>query len=196
MNILLEIHALPNPKILDCTYNTGKMWKGSTYKPIRMDIDSSYDLDFVGDFTKMPFEDKSFDVIVFDPPHLPTSAASTNSSKIWEKTYGITSSGKGREGDNISGLFVPFLLEAKRVLRKNGIVLSKICDIIHNHAFQWHSVDFVNSVRNVGMTPCDLLIKSDPCSGNLISSKWKNVKHLKRAHSNWIVSRNGKCEKP
>ncbi len=194
--ILLQIHcSIENPLILDCTYNTGKMWKGLNYNPHRMDINPKLDLDTVGDFSNMPFENESFDVIVFDPPHLPTHAASENSSKIWEKCYGITSQGIGRDGDNVIDLFLPFLKEAKRVLKKDGIILAKIADLVHNHRQQWQQVDFVNAVRSLNMTPCDMLIKCDPSAGNLTSSKWENVKHLRKAHCYWIVVRNSnKCE--
>ncbi len=193
--LLLGIHSKPNPTILDCTYNKGTMWKGSPLKPLRMDINPEHDLDVVADFKNMPFQDKSFDVIVFDPPHLPTNAASPNSSKIWEKRYGITSEDKDRSGDNVSGLFTPFLKEAKRVLVPNGIVLAKIADLTHNHRYQWQMVDFINATRDTGMTPCDLLIKNDPAAGNLKSSKWKNTKHLRKCHVYWIVVRNSKkCE--
>lgn len=194
--ILLDIHcSSKSPRILDCTYNTGKMWKGLSYDVVRMDINPELDVDVVGDFTAIPLEDASFDCIVFDPPHLPTNAASKNSSKIYEKTYGITDKGEGREGDNVSDMFKPFLIEAKRVLKKDGIVLAKLADIIHNHRYQWHQVDFIQAVREVGMTACDMMVKCDPNAGKLTSSKWKNVRHLRRSHCYWIVVRNSKsCE--
>lgn len=195
LNILIEVHSIENPKILDCTYNTGKMWKNSSYKPTRMDIDSTLDLDIIGNFMNMPIGDKEYDIIVFDPPHLPTSAASKNSSKLWEKIYGITNTGVGREADNISGMFLPFLKESKRVLKNGGIVLAKIADIVHNHRYQWHHIDFITTAQNLSMTACDMLVKCDPSAGHLISSKWKNVKHLRKAHCYWIVIRNSsKCE--
>jgi hypothetical protein len=172
------------------------MWKNSRYHPTtRMDIDPLLDVDVVGDFTNMPFGDSEYDIIVFDPPHLPVAAASENSSKIWEKSYGITDNGIGREGDNVSSMFLPFLKEAERVLKKNGIVLAKIADIIHNHRYQWQQVDFVNAVRQTNMTPCDMMIKCDPNAGNLTSSKWNKIKHLRKSHCYWIVVRNsGRCE--
>lgn len=195
--ILLEIHcAVSSPVILDCTYNCGKMWKGTDFNPLKMDIDKSLELDVCGDFTKMPFSNSCLDVIVFDPPHLPIAAASENSSKKYEKMYGITSDrGVGRDGDNVSEMFEPFLLEAKRVLKKNGVIFAKIADLIHNHRYQWQQVDFINAVRKVGMTPCDMMIKCDPSAGSLNSSKWKNVKHLRKSHCYWIVVRNSlRCE--
>lgn len=195
LNLLIPMYACESPKILDSTYNTGKMWKGTSFKPHRMDIDERLAVDTVADFTAMPFTDASFDVIVFDPPHLPVAAASAGSSGIWKDTYGITSKGNGREGDNVVGMFTPFLLEAKRVLSSGGIVLAKIADLIHNHRYQWQQVDFVNAVKSVGMTPCDMLIKCDPQAGKLMSSKWDKVHHLRKAHCYWIVVRNStKCE--
>jgi SAM-dependent methyltransferase len=171
------------------------MWKGTQFSPTKMDIDPQFNLDVVANFYDMPFSDKSFDVIVFDPPHLPVASASENSSGIWRDTYGLTNSGAGREGDNISGMFLGFAKEAKRVLKPGGIVLAKIADLVHNHRYQWQQVDFVNAIRQVEMTPCDMMIKCDPCAGNLKSSKWKNVKHLRKSHCYWIVVRNSKkCE--
>ena len=195
--ILLEIHCNTlTPKILDCTHNKGTMWKGLTYDLTTMDIDPQFNTDYVADFRKMPFEDDSFDVIVFDPPHLPIASATEHASKIWETRYGLNDiKGNGRDGDNVSEMFYPFLMEAKRVLKQDGIILAKIADLTHNHRYQWQHVDLINTVRKVGLTPCDMLIKVDPSAGNLQSSKWKNIKHLRKSHCFWIVIRNSnKCE--
>ena len=193
--ILIELHSSSlNPKILDCTYNKGTMWKGLSYKPTRMDINPVFDLDVVGDFKNMPFPDKSYDVIVFDPQFLPSDGARGKASKIWETTYGITDS-PDREGDNVSGLFEPFIKEAKRVLVEDGIILAKMCDIIHNHRYRWQHIDLILAAQKEGLTACDMMIKCDPQAGKLMSSKWQNVRHLRKAHCYWIVIRNSnRCE--
>ena len=187
---LLSIHcSVENPQILDVTYNEGRIWKGLNYHPVRMDIDWQHPVDIVADFAAIPIADESFDVIVFDPPHLPTSAANHTSSKIWEKRFGATANGKGRSGPNVVGMFAPFLLEASRVLKKGGIVLAKIVDLINNHRYQWQQVEFVNCCWQCGLTPCDMLIKCDRCKANLTSSTWKSVRHLRMAHCYWVVVR-------
>lgn len=194
---LLRLH-MPSaaPRILDATHNTGKMWRGLDYRVTSMDIDPRFEPDVVGDFRAMPLPDASFDVIVFDPPHLPVAAATAGSSKLWETKYGITADvGRGRDGANVSAQFVPFLREARRVLVPHGIVLCKIADLVHNARYQWQQVDFINAAREVGMTPCDMLIKADPSAGNLTSSKWKTVRHFRKAHCYWIVVRNSsRCD--
>lgn len=199
--LLISLHSPTEiPEILDVTYNTGTMWKGirSNYNISTLDIDPAFETDYVGDFRDMSFIDKKFDIVVFDPPHLPTHAASENSSKIWEYRYGITNeSGVGRDGDNVSPLFTPFFSSAKKILISNGIILAKISDMVHNHKYQWQHIDLIISAQREGLTPCDMIVKKSASGGKLRSSKWENQYHTRRCHSYWIVLRNSnRCERP
>lgn len=198
LDILINIHSnTDNPFILDCTYNTGKMWKKCNFQPdIKLDINSSFSANVIGDFRSLPFQSEVFDIVVFDPPHLPSNAASINSSKMWEKTYGITNDNQTRQGDNINDLFEDFILSVKQIIKKDGILIAKIADIVHNHRYQWQHVDFINKCHNAGIVVCDMMIKQDPAAGNLSSGKWQNVKHLRKAHCYFLVCRfNNKCER-
>jgi SAM-dependent methyltransferase len=195
--LLMQVHAPFSAVILDATYNRGVMWKGSGYEPTKkLDIEPLTDDTDQGDFMEMPYDDETFDVVAFDPPHLPTAIASPGSSGIERVQYGLTNSGDWRSGDNIVPGFYRFMQEAKRVLRPNGIVIAKISDLVHNHKYQWQHVDFVVTAREVGLTPCDVIVKADPAASNLKSSKWKQVRHFRRAHCFWIVLRKGRCERP
>lgn len=196
---LLGIHGAPSGiiKVLDTTYNSGKMWKEFNFNKSRvqlttMDINQKYKTDFVDDFMEMrSVPSNNFDVLVFDPPHLP--GASKNSSKVYEECYGIVGPTKGREKENIVGMFRPFLIQAKRVLTKKGIILVKLCDLVQGRKYQWQHVDLINIARELEITPCDLAVKSR--SGSMISSKWKNQYHLRKSHSYWIVLRLKGCQR-
>ncbi len=94
----------------------------------------------------------------------------------------------------MKSLFVPFLREAKRVLRPDGLVFAKIKDYVHNHRYRWMHLFFVGGCKKVGLTPCDLVIKRDPCGGNLKSGRWKNAHHARNVHCYWIIVRKGRCE--
>lgn len=196
LDTLITIHGGIRARILDCTYNEGRIWKKATIKPTKtMDIDSTFKVDVVGDFTRMPFPNESFDVIVFDPPHLTKAASSKKSSKMWERRFGLTAHGKGREGDDICDLFEPFLKEAQRVCTENGVVIAKICDMVHNHKYRWQHIEFILEAQRLGWTACDMIVKV-MANGGPDSSKWKTVKHVRRAHSFWIVLRNSdRCER-
>lgn len=70
--------------------------------------------DIIGDFTKMPFDDESFYLVVFDPPHLVRAGKSS-----WlAKKYGILKDGWQ---DEIRKGFS----ECMRVLKKNGTLVFK-----------------------------------------------------------------------
>jgi len=190
LSILLEIHAVPNPVILDCTYGLGVMWQDCNYWPrYRFDIRQLHYVNTVADFCAIPLPDNVCDVIVFDPPHLPAHTTKFH----WVGRYGVTDD-PARAGDNVISLFYPFLLEARRVLRPDGIVLAKIADIVHNHRYQWQQVAFVNACLRARLTPCDMLIKVRNPGPK--SSKWKKQYHLHKAHCYWIVVRNSnRCER-
>lgn len=197
IELLLRLHSsFPDPVVLDCTFGDGVMWKGCNYQPdVKTDIRTLPKLDAVADFWYLPFAANSFEVIVFDPPHIPTEAVTERSSKIWYDRYGITESGAGREGLDVIGLFAPFLTEARRLLVEGGLVLAKMADQVCHHRYHWQQVGFINAVFEAKMTPCDMLIKENS-AGHLISSKWKNQMHLRKTHSYWIVVRNShRCER-
>lgn len=194
--LLFQVHAPDATDVLDCTYNRGVMWKKSGHAPtVTVDLDPDMPADHAADFRDMPFDDNSFDVVVFDPPHLPAAVASKGSSGIEHMQYGLGGDHDYRQGDNISPAFVGFAAEAQRVLRPGGVVFAKIADLVHNHRYQWQHVDFIVAAQLAGMSPCDVIVKADPAAANLKSSKWRNVKHFRRAHCYWIVVRNGRsCE--
>lgn len=137
---LLAFYALPGARVLDCTANARRMWKGIECNPVPvfMDIDPSVAPDVVGDFRAMPFGPASFDVIVFDPPHLPAAAASKMAMPQMVEDYGLNHAPKA---DNVSAYFAPFLAEAQRVLTADGVVFAKLKDFVHNHRYQWTLAD-------------------------------------------------------
>jgi hypothetical protein len=60
----------PDDTVLDSTHNGGRFW--SRWRPGRLvagDLDPAHPVDVVLDATRLPFPDRSFDVVVFDPPY-------------------------------------------------------------------------------------------------------------------------------
>lgn len=197
LQIMLNFYARSNDRVLDVTANRRKMWTGVRWagEVVFSDIDPAVAPDVEADFRKLPFPVASFDVLVFDPPHLPEAAASPRSDITvgnYIADYGLAHSAPG---DNVSSLFAPFLAEASRVLRPDGVALCKLKDFVHNHRYQWTLADFIIAVRErPELTACDLIVKRDPCGGNLKSGRWQRAHHARNAHCWWVVVRKGKCE--
>ena len=195
LSALLNQFSRPGAMILDTTAGLRRMWSRVDHMPapVFLDSDPALKPDVVGSFLALPFEPDTFDVIVFDPPHLPAAAASPLAMQgVSGYDFGLA---QGTKGNNNSVWFPVVLAEVRRVLRPEGVLFAKIKDFVHNHAYQWSTVDFVNAVRATeGLTACDHWIKRDPCGGNLKSGRWVASHHARVCHCSWIVVRKGRCE--
>lgn len=91
------------------------IWKSTKNDSIRT-LDVSPDL--VADFTAMPFEDNSFELVVFDPPHL---------TKVGENAWLKKKYGKLPE--NWQKLIHDGFSECMRVLKNHGTLIFKWSEI-------------------------------------------------------------------
>ncbi len=192
LELMLRFYPRNTPKrILDATVNGGRFWRGSKRSVVGLDIDSRHRPNVVADNAKMPFCDSSFDVIVYDPPHIPNQGR--DKEKDFNVRFGLVLRSSKENQYNFSHTFPPFVSEAYRVLRPDGILLCKIADYVHHHRYNWAHVDFVLAARAEGFTACDCIIKTR--KGPIIDPKWKNAHHTRRRHCYWLVFRKSqKCE--
>ncbi len=189
---LLTFYPRKRPRrILDATLNGGRFWRGSKRKVIGMDIECSHRPPIVGDNTAMPFADRVFDVVVYDPPHIPNQGK--DRQKDFHVRFGLGERSPKEHGYSFAYLYPAFVREAHRVLKVEGILLCKIADYIHDHQYQWAHVDFIEAARQVGFTACDCIIKVR--KRPIIDPKWKVAHHSRRQHCYWLIFRKSdKCE--
>jgi hypothetical protein len=75
---MLALYPRKNPRrILDATVNGGRFWRGSRRRIIGIDIEARHKPSVVADNTASPFRDDFSDVVVYDPPHVPTKGETT-----------------------------------------------------------------------------------------------------------------------
>jgi len=178
-------------KILDATINGGRFWRGSKRPVIGVDIDARHRPTFVADNTRMPFRDASFDVVVYDPPHIPNQGK--DKSKDFNTRFGLVLRSTKENKYTFTHTFPPFVKETYRVLKPEGILLCKITDYVHHHRYQWAHIEFIKAACEVGLTPCDCIVKIR--KGPIIDPKWKNAHHSRRQHCYWLIFRKSKkCE--
>lgn len=135
-------------KILDACCGSRMFWfekdhPDVTYMDIRQEKFEIHakkvnvDPDIVGDFRDMPFDDETFDLIIFDPPHL--KWAGQNS--IMRAQYGQLNKDTWQED-----IFLGFS-ECMRVLRSDGTLIFKWSDV------QIHVKEILDLLKKVGCTP-------------------------------------------
>ena len=179
------------PLILDATVNAGRFWDGTRRTVIGMDIDGRHRPTVVGDNLRMPFKSGCFDVVVYDPPHIPNQGR--DKSKDFNTRFGLTLKSPIENGYNFTHLYPPFVREAFRVLKKEGILFCKIADYIHGHRYQWAHVELISAAVSIGFTACDCIIKIR--KGPITDPRWKKAHHARRHHCYWLVFRKSpKCE--
>ena len=181
----------PPRRILDATVNGGRFWRKSTRTIIGLDIDPQHRPHLCADNAAMPFRDDTFDVVVYDPPHIPNQGR--DKSKDFNSRFGLGQRSAKENGYAFTHTFPPFMAEAWRVLADEGILLAKITDYVHNHRYQWAHVELINAGQKAGFTACDCIIKVR--KGPIIDPKWKMAHHSRRQHCYWIVFRKSdRCE--
>ena len=183
----------PEP-ILDATYNTGRFWKGTSRDVWSMDIDPQYEPMIVADNRQMTgVPDNRFGVVVYDPPHVGPQGRD-KSVKRFDIDFGAKAECGKEHGWSLSYLYPPFLTQAKRVLKPEGLLLAKITDMVNSHRSRWAHCDFMRMAEVAGFTVCDLIIKVR--TGPMRSNKWKRAHHARKRHCFWIICRNGtSCER-
>lgn len=178
-------------RILDATVNFGRFWCESKRRVVGLDIEAKYRPHVVGNNMQMPFRSDKLDVVVYDPPHIPNQGK--DRQKDFHERFGLGAKSPRSHNYNFTHLFSPFLEEAYRVLRREGILLCKIADYVHNHRLQWAHIELVNAARKVGFQPCDCIVKVR--KGPIVDPKWKVAHHARRHHCYWLVFRKSvKCE--
>jgi SAM-dependent methyltransferase len=178
-------------RILDATVNGGRFWNGSRRKVIGLDIEMQHHPTIVADNTRMPFRDASFDVVVYDPPHIPNQGK--DQEKDFSVRFGLVQHSSKENQYTFTHTYPPFVSEAHRVLRAEGILFSKITDYVHHHRYNWAHLDFIEAARRAGFKACDCVVKIR--KGPIIDPKWKTAHHSRRQHCYWLVFRkSNKCE--
>lgn len=178
-------------RILDATVGGWRFWKKSNRPLVGMDVKLKNRPTVVGDNLNMPFRAETFDVVVYDPPHVPNQGK--DKLKDFTSRFGLGGRSTKQNGYSFSHTFPPFLSEAYAVLKSEGILFCKVTDYVHDHRYQWAHVDFIKAAESLGFVACDCIIKVR--KGPIIDPKWKTAHHSRRQHSYWIILRkSNECE--
>ena len=107
-------------------YHEARLWKsGDGLSERTLDVSP----DIVADFTDMPFEDETFHLVVFDPPHLIRAAETA-----WlVKKY-------GKLDENWPQMLKEGFDECMRVLRPNGVLIFKWSEVQIPAADVWKAI--------------------------------------------------------
>lgn len=156
-DILEAIQTLHCPTGFECdiTFGNGSFWKEILRPKFCFDIEPLYAGVVKANSIKLPLEDNILNNMVFDPPFLTyiKSGREGNGNMVMSKRFGGYWT-----YDELGEHYIATLMEAKRILKKKGVLIFKCQDIIHNHKMHCTHINVVLWAGQMGFRLKDLFI--------------------------------------
>ncbi len=188
---ILDLHVQEGAKIADVTYGKGIFWKNinlSKYELIPSDITNGIDC------RALPYKEKSFDVLVLDPPYMEGLLRNNKNHKAGNGTFSSFREyySNGEEETNgpkwhaaVTDLYFKAGEEAYRVLKDNGIMIVKCQDEVSANR-QWLThIEIINYYEKLGFYTKDLFVIVRTNKASI--SRLKKQKHARKNHSYFLV---------
>ena len=174
---LIEIHA-PNGIELDPMFFKGNFYKEINRPKFIFDLNPQHADCNQSDASNLPLPDNAVVCMVLDPPFM-FGIHGKSSSYYSSRTHGIM-----KDFHELETLYRAILLEAHRVLKRNGILFFKCQDytdsvstMVHCYVWQW--------AQEVGFYPKDLAILNLP--KNKVYNPKLVQRHMRKVHSYFWV---------
>lgn len=178
---ILELHV-PSHKIdLDPTYSKGVFYKNLPEPRLKYDILPQAKGVKKADCRKLPIKKNSLNCIMFDPPFV--VSGNKDSSGVIPNRFSFFDSPK-----EMLDFYYDSLLEFKRILKDQGILIFKCQDTVSSGINYMSHVYICNMAMDIGFYPKDLFILE--AKSRLIGNH-KSQKHARKYHSYfWVFEKN------
>lgn len=194
---ILKLHVSEGSTIADITWGKGVFWQNvpiNKYKLLATDISTGVDC------RQLPYQDKSIDCVVLDPPYMEGFYRKETSHKAGSGTHSAFSDAYSNgdevndDTDNVgtkkwhaavTDMYFKAGGESYRVLKKNGVLIVKCQDEV-SAGKQWLThVEIINEYEKIGYYTKDLFIVVRTNKPSV--SRLKKQVHARKNHSYFLV---------
>jgi hypothetical protein len=191
---ILSLYVAKGSKVADVTYGRGVFWKKvpkGDFQLLPTDLSRGIDC------RSLPYEDRSVDCVVLDPPymHTPGGTAHVNHQN-YEGYYRNNGSGKApllKYHEAVLELYFSAGREARRVLRPGGIFVVKCADEVCANKQRLTHVELINEYVSIGFGVEDIFILLRTNKPG-VSRVVKQI-HARKNHSYFLIFRNSKTKR-
>lgn len=188
---ILDLHVPPGCTVADVTYGKGVFWRNvppDRYVVLASDIADGKDC------RKLPYDAKSIDCEVLDPPYMEGFFRRSNSHKAGSGTHvafrdaysnGDEEVGGPKWHDAVLDLYFKAGREAHRVLKDNGVFIVKCQDEVSANRQRLTHIEIINEYEKVGFYTKDLFIVVRTNKPGV--SRLKKQVHARKNHSYFVV---------
>jgi hypothetical protein len=191
---VLALYVQPGSAVADITYGKGVFWKAVPKESYRV---LATDLKLGVDCRSLPYLDSTVDCVVFDPPYMHTPGGTAHvSHQNYENYYAnnVPGNGSGKKyHEAVLDLYFKTGLEARRVLRTEGIFIVKCGDEVCANQQRLTHVELINEFCANGFVIEDLfvLLRNNRPG---VSRVLRQV-HARKNHSYFLVFRKSKVRR-
>lgn len=168
----------PQTTIADVTFGKGAFWKKTPHLRITgSDLLTVPERPY--DFGNLPYEDRSFDVVVFDPPYIHSPG-----DHMTDNRYQNAATTKGFYYDDIRDLYRVGIKEAARVARSQ--IWAKCKDQVSAGKQRWLHNHILTDAEAIGLVGRDLFILD--ATSRVPNGRWSIQHHARKSVSYlWIL---------
>lgn len=161
---ILDLHVPAGSRVADVTFGKGVFWK--RVPPGRYRLEAT-DLQVGVDCRNLPYGDCSIDCVVLDPPYMEGLFRKTEAHMAGSGTHAAFrrhySDGQARNGgpkwhDAVLSLYLEAGSEARRVLRRGGVLIVKCQDEVSANTQRLTHIEIVNAYSAMGFYAKDLFV--------------------------------------
>lgn len=163
-------------RVLDATYGLGRFWtKWQPAELVGCDADPAKAPDVAADFTRLPFRDRSFDSVVYDPPY----RLNGTPDQAFDAGYGISDY---RRWQDRMDLIVRGVTSCARVADR--YLLVKCQDQVCSGQVRWQTDDVTETAVAAGFRKRD---RFDLVTAQRPQPSGRSQKHARRNHSTLLI---------
>ncbi len=190
--LVLGLHVPRGATVADVTWGKGVFWEKvprGKYKLLATDLKTGTDC------RALPYGDGTIDCVVLDPPYMEglfrrskEHLAGGGSHSAFRENY---SNGEPTEGGGpkwhaaVLDLYFKSGLEAKRVLRPEGVLIVKCQDEVSANRQRLTHVEIINEYERHGLYCKDLFVVVR--TNRPVVSRLKKQEHARKNHSYFLV---------
>jgi len=189
---ILFLHVPEGATVADVTYGKGVFWRKvprGYYKVLATDIATGTDC------RALPYDDKSIDCVVLDPPYMEgfyRRAEATRAGAGTHTTFRSYYSNGTEDGETgpkyhaaVLDMYFKSGREARRVLKRGGILIVKCQDEVSANTQHLTHVEIVNEYARTGFYAKDLFVvvrQNKPGASRILRQE-----HARKNHSYFLV---------